>query len=275
MVRLSGFADEIASELDEQLKVLEEEDIHYLELRGVWGKNVLDLSDAEVDRIKSALQAGGFGVSAIGSPIGKVGIEEPFDPHLEAFRRILDIAVKLESSYIRLFSFYIPQGRKPEEFRIAVLDRLQAFLEAAEGSGVVLLHENEKGIYGDTAERCRDLLTSINSFRFRAIFDPANFVQGKLRPFTDCYPLLKEYIEYCHIKDAMLADGRVVPAGEGDGQVRELLAELKKEGFEGFLSLEPHLAIAGASGGFSGPELFRKASNALKGILDELGVEYS
>jgi len=274
-MKLSGFADEISAQLEEQLRVLELEGIQHLELRGVWGKNVVELDDGELKRIRQSLGSGGFGVSAIGSPIGKIGIEDPFEPHLDVFRRVLDIAVALESPYIRLFSFYIPKGKQPESYRNQVLDRLSAMLEAADGSGVVLLHENESGIYGNTAERCCDLLDSLTNLNLRAIFDPANFVQQRQRPYSECYPLLEEYIEYCHIKDALMTDGKVVPAGEGDGEVRELLQSLKDRGYAGFLSLEPHLAIAGSAGGYSGPELFQKASRALKSILDDLEIEYA
>ncbi|MGI6566049.1 MAG: sugar phosphate isomerase/epimerase family protein [Limnochordia bacterium] len=275
MMRLSGFADEISPDLDEQLQVLEQEGIGFLELRSVWGKNVVNLDDGEIKQIKKALDAGGFGVSAIGSPIGKIGIEDPFPPHLDDFRRILDIAAALDSRYIRLFSFYIPEGKSPETYRNQVLDRLSAMLEAAEGLDVMLLHENESGIYGNTAERCRDLMDSLANRKFRAIFDPANFVQQKQEPFAHCYPLLEDYVEYCHIKDAQMADGKVVPAGQGDGEIRELLEALKGKGYTGFLSLEPHLAVAGRAGGYSGPDLFRKAAGALKEILDELGISYT
>ena len=199
MLKLSGFADEISPDLDEQLRVLEQEGIRYLELRGVWGKNVVYLDASEVKRIRKTLSAGGFQVSAIGSPIGKIGVEDPFPPHLYDFRRILDIATELETGYIRIFSFYIPHDKAPEAWRDEVLDRLSAMLEAAEGSGLMLLHENEKGIYGNTAERCKDLLDSIGNGSFRAIFDPANFVQEQQKPYSHCYPLLKDYVEYCLI----------------------------------------------------------------------------
>jgi 3-dehydroshikimate dehydratase len=275
MMKLSGFADEISPNLEEQLRVLDQENIRHLELRGVWGKNVVDLNDDEVKKIRRSLTMGGFGVSAIGSPIGKIGIEEPFEPHFEDFRRVLDTALTLESPYIRLFSFYIPEEEQPEKYRSQVLDRLSAMLEAAQDSGVMLLHENESGIYGNTAERCRDLLESLSEWNLRAIFDPANFVQQKQHPYTHCYPLLEEYVEYCHIKDALMTDGKVVPSGEGDGEIPELLQALKDRDYSGFLSLEPHLAIAGSAGGYSGSTLFRKASLALKAILEDLEIAYA
>lgn len=274
---LSAFADEISKDLTEQLTVLQEHGIKYLELRSVWGKNVKDFTDREVEIIKKALTDKGIGVSAIGSPLGKIGINDDFEAHLKDLRRILQIAQRLNAPFVRIFSFYIPEGEKAEEYREKVHSRLSTMLAVAkmEAPEIVLLHENEKGIYGDKAERCLDLVGNIKLENFGAIFDPANFVQVGQKPFSECFSQLKPYIKYMHIKDAMLADGRVVPAGEGDGEVPQILAALSQTGFNGFLSLEPHLTVAAKSHGFTGPERFGTAVSALKGILDEMGIEYN
>lgn len=272
MFKLSGFADEISPDLDVQLDVLQELDIKYLELRGVWGKNVLALDDAEVQMIKARLDERGMGVSAIGSPIGKIRIDEPFEPHREAFRRALDLAELLDSPYIRIFSFFVPEGQA-DAFRTPVMERLEALLAEAQGRPVVLLHENERHIYGDIPRRCQDIHRTLNSPQLRATFDPANFVMCGARPFSDGYERLKDFIEYVHIKDGLMASQRVVPAGQGDGQVRELLAALQKRAFDGFLSLEPHLSQAGEFSGFSGPELFGVAVAALRDLLKEINAQ--
>jgi sugar phosphate isomerase/epimerase len=138
----------------------------------------------------------------------------------------------------------------------------------------VLAHENEKDIFGDTPGRCADLITAVNSPALRATFDPANFVQCGVRPFTEAYGLLRPHLVYLQVKDAVAATGQVVPAGEGDGQVRETLAALRDSGFAGFMSLEPHLAQAGRYGGFSGPEGFARAARSLKAVLNELGISW-
>jgi sugar phosphate isomerase/epimerase len=148
-------------------------------------------------------------------------------------------------------------------------------VDMAAAGGAVMLHENEKGIYGEQPDRCLDLHQTVSGDSFRATFDPANFVQAKVKPFDDAYPMLKPYIAYFHIKDAIMENGQVVPAGKGDGQVRELMAAAKAAGYDGFLSLEPHLKVAGHSSGFTGPELFAQARNALCAVLDELEISYS
>ncbi|MCK9222899.1 MAG: sugar phosphate isomerase/epimerase [Limnochordia bacterium] len=275
MVTLSAFADEIHPDLTVQMDELEKNGIRYIELRGVDGKNVKDLGKDEVKRIKEQLDQRGFGISSIGSPIGKIGIQDDFGPHFDDFKRIVDTALALSSKYIRIFSFFIPAGDDPKYFRDDVMERISRFVEYVEGTGVILLHENEKGIYGDTGERNLDILRTIDSPLLRAVFDPANYVQCKEHPYEDCFTKVQEYVAYVHIKDALLENGRVVPAGAGDGDVKRVLAELFKAGFDGFLSLEPHLQAAGTMSGFSGPDLFKVAVDALKSILKELDVMWS
>jgi sugar phosphate isomerase/epimerase len=275
MWTLTGFADEIAPDLDAQLDTLAAESIRYLEFRGVWNKNVLDLTDSEIATVKRTLGQRGVGVSSIGSPIGKIAIADDFAPHLDRFRRALQVARMLEAPYIRIFSFFIPAGEDPAHYRDEVLDRMGRLVRAAEGADVTLLHENEKEIYGDTPDRCLDILTQINSPVLRAAWDPANFVQCGVRPHTEGYDSLRPFIAYVHIKDALMASGQVVPAGQGDGEVRETIAALRASGFDGFFSLEPHLAAAGTFSGFSGPKLYRVAVKALKDLLREQGIEWS
>ena len=272
MFVLSGFADEISDDLEVQLDVLEKLDIHHLEFRGVWGKNVIALTDEEIDRVRSALGARGMKVSAIGSPIGKIKIDDPFEPHLVAFRRAIALAELFECPYIRIFSFFVPEG-EADAHRAAVMERLGALLQEAKGHPVTLLHENERHIYGDIPRRCRDIFESLPSPQLRMTFDPANFVLCDVRPFTDGWPQLAEYVDYMHIKDVVASDSRVVPAGEGDGQVREVLAALLERGYDGFLSLEPHLSMAGPFKGYSGPDLFGAAVRALRDLLHEIGAE--
>jgi 3-dehydroshikimate dehydratase len=283
MIRLSAFADEISPDLDEQIAVLSLEHIHFLDLRGVWNTNVLDLTDQQVVRIKQVLDAHGIGVSAIGSPIGKVPIDSSFDEHLHRFERAIAVAHALQTPYIRIFSFYPPASKEeagengevnPAEYRDEVLRRLREMTARARSAGVILLHENEKEIYGDTIARCVDLLQNCDDTHFRAILDPANFIQCGQTPYPDAYEAVRPWLEYVHVKDAR-TDGSVVAAGEGVADFPELLQRLRVDGYDGFLSLEPHLALAAQYRGFSGPDLFRRASQALQHMLQAMGWEYA
>lgn len=269
MFTLSGFGDEISPDLNEQLDLLESEGVHFLEFRGVWNKNVLDLTDSEAQRAKDELDRRRFGVSAIGSPIGKIAIDEPFEPHLARFRRAVDLAEFFHAPYIRLFSFYVPEG-KAAQYREQVMGRMRALGEAARGRNVTLGIENEHGLYGDVPERALDLITTLNNPQWTTVYDPCNYIMEGLHPHTDAFPMLAGSIGYLHIKDADLATRKICVAGKGDSGIPQTLAALKKSGFDGFASLEPHLLIAGKSSGVSGPDLFRGAIQALKGILETI-----
>jgi sugar phosphate isomerase/epimerase len=273
-VILSGFADEISPDPQIQLATLAAESISHLELRSAWSVNVADFTTEQVAAFRAVLDGAGVRVSAIGSPIGKIPIAAPLAPELDRMRRVADVAGELGTGIVRVFSFFIPAGEPPERYRDQVTDRMGALARIAEQRGLLLAHENEKEIYGDVPARCADLITSVNSPALRATFDPANFVQCGVRPFPDAYGLLRPYLVYLQVKDALAATGEVVPAGEGDGQLRQTLAALRDSGFSGFMSLEPHLARAGRFGGFSGPEEFRRASRALKFLLNEAWIPW-
>jgi len=272
---ISGFADEIADDLDDQLETLESLDISHLDLRGVWSENALDLSEDRLDELEATLDERGFSVTSIGSPIGKIGVEDDFEPHMERLDRALELADRFDTDGVRVFSYYIPEGDDPADHREEVLHRTEVAVEKAEDAGVTLLLENEKDIYGDTPGRMRDLLTTVDSPHLRAVFDPANYLEIGVRPYPDALLQVVEYVEQVHVKDAEFGErGEIRPAGEGDGRIGETVAALHERGFDGALSLEPHLAFAGSAYGYSGPEGFEAAAEALKGELDEVSVAY-
>lgn len=237
---LSGFSDEISPVFDRQLAAVREFGLSHIELRGADGVNVSDFSPEKLREIKEKLQNAGISVSSIGSPIGKISIEDDFPAHMEKLKRTLEIQKELNAPYLRMFSFYLPKGSDPEQYKNQVLEQVGAMTEEAVKWESVLLHENEKGIYGDTAPRCLALMRQLSSPHFRAVFDFANFVEVG-QDTLSAYESLHPYIEYIHIKDAVAGENRIVPAGQGDGHLAEILGDLLHSGWRGFLSLEPHL----------------------------------
>lgn len=237
---ISGFADEIHPQLDVQMAVLKELGQEYIELRAADGIGIADMTLEQARGIRERMEREKIKVSALGSPIGKIGIGEDFEPHFARFRHVAELAKLFDTKYIRMFSFYMPAETEPETFREEVMRRMGRMVDYAKSNGVVLLHENEKGIYGDNAPRCEELMKAFYGENFRCTFDFANFVQCG-QDTREAYDMLKPYISYIHIKDALMENGRVTPAGEGDGHVREILLDLDKNGYQGFLSLEPHL----------------------------------
>src|SRR4051795_9635030 len=242
MWTLSGFADEISPDLNEQCEVASGLGLKYIEVRSAWDVNILDLSPDQLSRMKKTLSAYGMKVSSIGSPIGKIFIDEDFAPHLDRMRHAAEVARFFDAPYVRIFSFFLRPGADPAAHRDEVIDRMRALARVAEDADVTLLHENEKGIYGDVPRRCLDIVRSVDSPHLRLAWDPANFVQVGVRPYTDGYAMLRPHLEYIQIKDARAADGTVVTAGNGDGEVARTIRALSHDGFDGFFSLEPHLS---------------------------------
>jgi sugar phosphate isomerase/epimerase len=275
MWTLSGFVDEISDDFTEQCKVASDLGLRYVEVRTAWGTNILDLDDGQLDTLRETLAEYGLKVSSIGSPIGKISIDDEFPPHLERMQHALEVAKMLEAPYIRLFSFFILEGTDPDSRRGEVLSRMNALAEAAADFDVILAHENEKDIYGDIPRRCLDIVTSVSSPKLQLAWDPANFVQVGVRPFTEGYAMLRPHVSTIQIKDALLADGTVVVAGAGDGEVVETIRALRADGFDGFFSLEPHLGEYTAYGALSGPELFTKAWKAFTDILTSEEIPYA
>lgn len=274
MLKLAAFADEISPNLDEQIRVCKANGVTHFELRGVAGKNVLDFDDSLKKEIKTKLAANGMGVISIGSPIGKVAIDKPFSEHFDRFKVAVDMAEFFGSPLIRVFSYYPAggEGKGPiEPIRDEVFDRFRKKVEYIKNRNVVMIHENEKGIYGDIGPRCVELMKAIESPKLRTAFDFANFVQSGDKPL-DNWPGLKPYTVHIHIKDAIMGSGKVTPAGQGDGQIEPILIDAYKSGYRGFVSLEPHLKVAAHSHGETGPELFKTAADALKAVCKKAGI---
>lgn len=238
--KITGFADEINTDIKRQVHLLKELGISYLEFRSANGKNVADFTLDEAKDLKKYLMEHKLQVSAIGSPIGKIKITEDFEPHYEIYKKVVEIAKIMGTPYIRMFSFFIPEGDNPEHFEEEVFSRMEQMVDYAKKQSIILLHENEKDIFGEKAPQCLQLMERFYGDHFKCIFDFANFVQAK-QDTLEAYKLLQPYIEYIHIKDALWENGKVVPAGEGDGNLREILTRIDQTGFSGFLSLEPHL----------------------------------
>ncbi|MBR5543298.1 MAG: sugar phosphate isomerase/epimerase [Oscillospiraceae bacterium] len=233
--KLCAFADEADPSVSGQISALRENDIEMIELRGVDGRNVTELTTEEMRKLRKRLDDEGIKIWSIGSPIGKIEIEDDFKKHTELFRHTLELANIAGAEKMRIFSFFMSPEDAPK-YKNRVIEQLGTLADIAKGSGVVLCHENEKDIYGDIPERCVDIHKAIPELR--AVFDPANFVQCNVDTLT-AWDMLRPYIDYMHMKDAD-CDKVIVPAGKGAGNVPQLLENYKSLS-GGVITLEPHL----------------------------------
>tara|TARA_Y100000590_G_scaffold470177_1_gene662568 strand:- start:5819 stop:6670 length:852 start_codon:yes stop_codon:yes gene_type:complete len=271
---LSAFGDEIDDDVDKQFQVLNSLDIGYLDLRKAWGINVADLSDMQVNNLKLACERYLIKVSCIGSPVGKSLITDDFKSTMDTFERILSIACSLETDKVRIFSFYPPKYEHQEAYIKESVTRLKYMSEIAHNYGITLLMENEKGLMGDTPERCSAILNGVDSENLKFVWDTGNFPHSGVGNSVDRgWPILGEYVSCVQVKDARLSDRKITVAGDGDGQVFELLECLRDSGYYGFLALEPHLKLAGNKGGFSGPNGMSEAAIALRQLIDKSGCD--
>ncbi len=274
-MKICAFADEASVEVAGQIAALKRNGLDYLEVRGVNGTNVSKITDAKAKELRKMLEAEGLGVWSVGSPIGKHSLEKDFAEHFDAHKRVIELAYLLGAKRIRMFSFFPIEGEDNETTQKRSFERLDKMLEVTPAD-IILCHENEKHIFGETAENCLAIHKTFP--RIRGVFDPANFVQCGVDTLK-AWDMLKDYVDYMHIKDA-LADGTVVPAGQGNGNVAAIVKAYLAKGGE-VMTLEPHLqefvGLKGLENGESvktenkmykdNDESFDAAVSALKGIL--------
>jgi sugar phosphate isomerase/epimerase len=278
MPTLSAFADEIGDDLSVQTRVLIDNGVRHIDLRGVWGCGVLELTPGQRADLRSHIDGEGVRIAAVGSPIGKSTIDKPPSYELERLEVACEIAAQMDATFIRVFSFYAPEGESILDYRAEVLERMAGWVEYVQGShpSLVLTHENEADIYGDSPDRCLEILDALHGPNFVGCYDPANFAHwGVVDPLHAAWEPLAKYIGYFHLKDYKEGEETAVPCGQGDGEVQRVLRAAHASGYDGFMTLEPHLAKAGQFRGFTGPDLFKVAVDAVRKICDEEGIPLS
>lgn len=282
---LTAFADEASAEIGGQIEALHRNDMKYIELRGINNKSAYDYSYEESKEFAKIYRDNGITVSSLGSPLGKIKITDDFEPHFEFTKKCVELANIYSTKLMRIFSFYIPAGEDPKNYRNEVIDRVGKIAEYAKENGILACHENEAKIYGESAENCVDILDSLEG-KIGGIFDPANFIVTS-HDIPTAYSLLKGRFEYMHIKDALMETKQIVPAGEGDGCIPQILKEYAEmSDRDRFLTLEPHLAVFEGLGNLQHEELkhkhvfksrdeaFDTAVQTLKKVIKNEGLQY-
>lgn len=278
MFTLSAFADEIGPDPKEQIAVLKGCGVRHIEFRSVHKTNVLALNEAQLAEFQALLNGEGFKLSAIGSPIGKVPIDSPFEPHLDRFKHAIALAHRFGTPNVRVFSYYPPANTAWDQdwskWRDEVIRRMRAKAELAAKEKIVLFHENEHNIFGDSAERVVDMMTAVNSPSLRAAYDAANYVHSHFDPVKS-WEQTKEYTSHIHIKDWKTGAELGCLAGTGDGKIEVSTADAVKRGYVGFATLEPHLRGGGPTGGVTGPDLFPVAVDYFRKIVEKVGGKWN
>ena len=282
---LSAFADEASASLDEQIATLKALGISHIEPRNVDGTNVSDLTEEAAKAVRKKLDDAGIGLSSIGSPIGKIDIAGDLDKHIEKLKNTINVANILGAKYIRMFSFFVPVGHE-DEYETQVFAGMERMVETARGTGVKLVHENEKAIFGDSTDRCVRLMDRFAP-ELGFAFDPSNFVQCE-QDTKAGFPRLKKYLTYMHMKDSKFPSNAERehrdmgfegvsdahrPVGQGDGNVSWIIDQLIDMNYEGFMTIEPHLTNCALVPG-SAVDKFNAAAHALIDLIESKGQSW-
>ena len=272
MIRLSAFSDEAGRSIQEQIDAMKRNGISLTELRSIDGKNVSDFTISEAEEYQRIFEENGISVWSIGSPLGKADIEVDFSVYKNKVRHVCELAKVFKTDKIRMFSFW--HANEKEE---KVYEYLREMVAIGNEYGVQMCHENEKDIFGDIAERVLKIMQNVSGLKY--IYDPANYLQCD-EPAQKTLDLFHGKTEYFHIKDVIMQTGELVPAGYGDGNIKELLSRIQDDKV---LTLEPHLAVFDAYKSIDNSEMkhkfayksaneaFDAAVSALKALLNEVG----
>tara|TARA_Y100000590_G_C15746975_1_gene1022496 strand:+ start:1581 stop:2399 length:819 start_codon:yes stop_codon:yes gene_type:complete len=266
-IRISAFSDEVHNDPIEAFSIMKNLGVEGIQLRSVNGANVMDLNKSQIQDTKKLADDLGMTFHAIGSPIGKSNISDDEGKVYDSIKLVAEIANELETDRIRIFSFYSNYDHKDILYRNLVIERLNEMVRIADENSVKLIHENEKEIYGDNAERCNDILENVK--RLGCCFDFANFIQVN-QDTLEAWDILSQKVIYFDVKDAIYSSGLVVPAGEGEGNLVKIFKKAFDRGFSDWFNIEPHLRVADGSEWIEGgPQLFKTAVKALNNCIDQ------
>ena len=242
---LSAFADEASERMAEQIRILNETGIDHVDLRLVDGINIVDLPLDHARRVQQDLESASISVGMYGSPIGKLDLADDPAQDLQRLEHLAKLRDIFGSNRVRLFSYFNQEAAESEEsWKRGAFDRL---IDAADRLDMVLFHENELNIYGDSVEHVMQMARELRAShpdRFKLIFDFDNFMQCG-ESIDAAWETLADHTDAIHLKESKrMPDGthQHVPAGEGDGRIPEVLEDLARRGFDGPFTLEPHLA---------------------------------
>ena len=243
----SGISDESGQTIDTQIRAHKELGWNHMELRLVEGENITAIPSAKFDEVYEKLTAAGMKASCFGSAIANWARPISCDPQIDTddLKRAIPRMQRFNCPFIRVMSY--PNDAKnplPEkEWRDEAINRMKVLAKIAEDGGVILAHENCSGWGGQSAENSNILLGEVDSPALKVVFDTGNPVSYGQNSW-DYYNAVYDSIVYVHIKDIRKENGEdhYVYCGEGDGYVREIVGDLLANGYEGGLSIEPHLA---------------------------------
>ena len=259
-LRVSGIGDEAGSDIHTQVRAHRELGWAWLDLRCVDGTNVTMLADAAFEEVFEAVRAAGLGVANFASGVCCWGrsVRDDFRLDVDELARAMPRMRRFGTRTIRVMSCPRPGGEDmgEDEFRDEVFRRLRLLARMAEDGGVVLVHEHVgSGWTGSSPERMLQLVEAVDSPSFRLLFDMANFDGPDAGEQSwAAYEKVKHHVAHVHLKDRA-SDGECTWFGEGVIPAARIVGDLAAGGYEGFVSMEPHIAAVHHTGRRASPEV--------------------
>lgn len=256
---LTGLADEAGSNIDVQIKATKEIGWENIEARNVEvdgfpTANLHEIPEAAFEIVVGKLQDAGVKINCFGSTIANWGkkIDEPFDASWGEAQRAVKRMERLGTKQVRVMSFAIREGEdqmEEERFR-----RLRELVQLFGDAGMTVVHENCMNYGGMGWPYTQKLLENVPGLKL--VFDTGNpvfnpdYTKPEPRPRQDpweFYEHVKDEIVHVHVKDLIFntekQDATYTFPGEGQAKVREILTDLIKNGYDGGISIEPHMAV--------------------------------
>ncbi|MFH2068167.1 MAG: sugar phosphate isomerase/epimerase family protein [Candidatus Omnitrophota bacterium] len=253
---LTGFADEAAGDINGQTRATKELGWKFIEARTIDGVNLTSVTEDKFSEVCAKLQSAGISVNCFGSGIANWSqkMTEPPDKSYAEMERAIPRMKRLGTKMIRIMSFAIPPEALDQDWSAEAIKRVKVIAKMAEDNGIICVHENCSGWGALSHEHTLRLLEEVDSPALKLVFDTGNpvfneDVRGQ-KPYKkqnslEFYRAVREQIIYVHIKDGYMDGDKPVFTfpGEGNGYVKEILADLLKNGYEGGFSIEPHMAV--------------------------------
>jgi L-ribulose-5-phosphate 3-epimerase len=277
--RLGIITDEVSANVSEALDWIAERGLRHVEIRTVNGRNVMEMTNEEIDNLRERIEQRGLYVSAIASPVFKCALdraravasgdtfgqkEEDVTAHFAKLDRAFEIAGRLNTKRIRIFSFW--RDLSPEAVKEEVVRLLKQAADRAEKVNMQLLLENEPSCNGGYASEVGSMVKAVQSPALQALWDPGNEQYGGRTAFPDGYEQVKGLAAHVHLKDARIgSDGKshCVPIGSGDVPYVKHIQALLADGYEGLFTIETHYIPEGGTA----MEGSTMTLNGLRGLL--------
>ena len=247
---LTGFADEVSSNIDYQIRVTKELGWNAIEARSIGESNIHDISDADFENVCKVLLDNGIHINCFGSTIANWSkkISDPFEISVQEVERTISRMQRLNVKLVRIMSYSRCPGS--EQYAEERFRRLKVICDKFLEAGITPLHENCMNYGGMSWMHTLELIDNISGLRL--VFDTGNPViskdysktEDRKQDSLEFFKKIHEHVEHIHIKDAFLDGDKecFVFPGEGDAKIVDILKELKHMNYNGGISIEPHMA---------------------------------